>query len=236
MNVHIEKIYSSNASETQTEHNIFLRHSLEETPDYAPHIVPMLFAQAPAHSPKRWDADFFSVLTQQHVDTASNLKEKGFKTCVLAADNDGLLHKILSPRFNTNSISERMELICLIYQALKIILDDVWVALTMEELAPGGFDASDGVLVAQKLESLGLKNIIVSSGTRDFLPLFDRRATQKKSSEEEFLGSREPYLASSLWALEHTNLRVWSLGFIHDPEHALALAQELGLAGIIAKQ
>lgn len=235
MNVHIEKIYPSKVLETQANQIIFLRQNLEQSPEYAPNIIPILFAQAPELSRQRWDQSFFEDLTQHHVKAALRLKQKGFKTCVIAGDNDGFLQKALSPRFSTDDLAKRMEPLCTIYKKLKAVIDEVWVLLNIEELAPGGFDATDGVLVAQKLESLGLKNIIISSGTRDFLPLYDRRPTQKKSCEQEDFCSREPGLASSLWALEHTALKVWSLSFLHDPLHALALAKELGLAGIIHK-
>ena len=235
MNVHIEKIYPSNALEAQADQIIFLRHSLEQSPDYAPNIMPMLFAKAPPQSRQRWDSNFFLDLTKHHVEAALKLKQKGFKACVLASDNDGCLQKALSPRFSTDYLLKRMESLCNIYEALKAVIDEVWVLLNIEELAPGGFDATDGVQVAQKLENLGLKNIIISAGTHDFLPLYDRRPTQKKSSQEEDFCSREPNLASSLWALEHTSLNVYSLSFIHDPLHALALAKALGLAGVINK-
>jgi len=233
MNVHIEKIYPSNSLEAQAEQLIFLRHNIEQTPEYNLHTRPMLCAQAPESSRYAWDANFWSLLTRNHVDAALRLKQQGFTSCVLAADNDGCLQKALSPRFSSQPLSERMQPLCTIYEALKKVMNDVWVALTVEELAPGGFDASDGVLVAQQLEALGLKNLIVSAGTRDFLPLYDRRPTQKKAAQEEEFGSCEPGLASTLWVLEHTGLSIWSLSFIHDPAHALELAHTLGLAGVI---
>lgn len=233
MFVHTEKIFPCNIIAPKTGEHIFLRLNLDQEVLWSSFTIPMLFAKAPLINNKYWDEDFKAKLIKDHHNAALRLKNSGFRTCVIAADNDGCLQKILSPRYSLDDLTTRMQPLLAVYQDLSQIIEDTWVVLTIEELAPGGFDASDGILVAQQLELMGLKNLIITAGTRDFPPLYERRPTQKKHEEQEDFCSHEPGMASTLWALKHTKLTIWYLGFIHDRVHALALAKQLGLAGLI---
>jgi 2,4-dienoyl-CoA reductase-like NADH-dependent reductase (Old Yellow Enzyme family) len=231
MIVYNEKNASCNVDIINTE--VFLRVGLERNQDfrYSAHVTPIIWAPGPLNA----EADFLTMLITNHVAAAQCLKKAGYSRCVIGADNDGYLQKLLSPRFKTQDIHERMTALVAIYQEVSKVITDTWVALTIEELAPGGFDATDGISVAQKLENLGLKNLIISSGTRDFLPLYERRFTKKKRPEHEDFDSREPALSSSLWVLEHTNLAIWVLAFFQDYARAHELAKKIGVSGIIQK-
>jgi len=195
--------------------------------------VPILVKEAHTNR-QRFDDAHLESFIDQYSRVTKNLDLAGIKRIVIAADRDSLLQKALSPRFSTDSIWLRQKPLLRLFAALKEIMTDVRVLLTIEELAPGGLDPTDGIQVAQSLENLGLREIIATYGTRDFMPLYDRRSTRKKSDPADFL-SNEPGLASALWLKQYTNLSVACCAFIHEPSSALELAKSLGLAGLIKK-
>ncbi|HXW59940.1 MAG TPA: hypothetical protein VEK06_00230, partial [Myxococcota bacterium] len=170
-----------------------------------------------------------------HKKAALALKERGYKSVVLAADDDGYWQRSLSPRYSSAELTLRMIPLQKTYEALALIFDDLWLSLTLEELAPGGFDATDGLYVLNKFEELGLKRAIIAAGTRDFLPLYMRRATQKKNSLEKIAYSHEPDLATARWAVLHTKLEIWPLALIADRDEALSIGKRLGIAGLIKR-
>lgn len=191
----------------------------------------LLFKNSRTHH-SLWDQPFFDSLVARHVAVAQKLASLGIKKIGLAADDDGILHKIMSPRFSSMDLPQRMKPILSIYSGIKDLFEEVVVWLTVEELAPQGTDATDGVKVAQELESLGLKHIVAAGGTRDFPPLFYRRATTEKNTSLTF---NEPALASAIWLKKNTSLKVSSVSFIDD--HALAekLGRDLGLFSVIER-
>jgi hypothetical protein len=234
MNSYIEKIYPCEINNKAEDSHIFLRLNLEHALSYRAHLTPMIFAPA-KNNIYSFDDHVVKAVQEEHISAAKHLAQQGFFRLVLAANDDGFIQKMLSPRYNKKALHERMNMLIALYEDLRIIIKDLWVSLTIEELAPGGFDPYEGIVVAQELERLGLKNLIVSAGTRDFLPLYDRRPTQQKDSSSHFY-SREPFLASTLWPLEHTNLNLWALGYFDDYDQASLIAKKLGLAGIIDKK
>jgi 2,4-dienoyl-CoA reductase-like NADH-dependent reductase (Old Yellow Enzyme family) len=169
------------------------------------------------------------------VNKAKILFAHNHRRIALAADNDSLLHQMLSPRYAYGrSIEERTEPLLALYKAISCLME-VEVFLTVEDLSPGGLDATEGISIAVALEKTGLKKIIATSGTQNFPILFDRRPTRKKRPELKDFYSNEPSLAAAIWLQEHTDLEVHCSAFIDDPEQALLLAQNLGLAGLIEK-
>lgn len=212
------------------DNEVFVRLYLNQEKDWQTlslGCTPILFREA--------EADYKSHIVKEHLAAAIKLKKRGFNRLVIGADEDGAWQKILSPRFNAAKIEERMVDLLASFQLLSAVIDEVWVLLNVEELSPGGMDATDGVLIAQALESLGLKNIIASSGSKDFPPLYDRRCTEKKSDQQQDFRSHEPDLAASCWLLQHTGLKVWALAQVDDEDHALFLARSIGLSGLIKK-
>lgn len=243
MHIHSEKYFPCDPAPAHDALRSFVRLNVtnpEEVADFlrldkSTAIVPILCVPSPTTSNRSRDHYFYDTLIGHHVSAAMALKKQGYETLALSVDDDGALQQALSPRFFSAPLEERMVPVLKAFSALNAIIDDLWVALTLEELAPGGLDATDGVLILQKLGSLGLKQVIIAAGTRDFMPLFERRTTQKKASESPEFFSHEPDLASAIWALSHTNLKVWALAAIHDPGQAIAVATHMGLAGLLKR-
>lgn len=198
-------------------------------------VVPMLFHGGRAIHPARLEPSVVADLIELHVVWAEKLHDMGFDRIALAADNDGAWQKMLSPRYNTAELEQRIEPLLELYERLKAVNHRTTVVLPVEELAPGGLDATDGIAIARELEQRGLSEIIATAGTKDFWPLYDRRMTQKKRSDLDDFYSHEPSLASALWLIQHISLTVWCLAFFDDLAQASVLAQDLGLVGIINK-
>lgn len=222
--------------------NVYARINLDRSTDLddffrctAQQKTPLLFKDATSSHPSRFSPTLFDDVVKQHVACAKTLSAQGFSMVAIAADDDGLLQHVLSPRFGTLTEEERRAPLLTLYSELAQIMEHVTVVLCVEELAPQGMDATDGIAIARELERLGLKDIIATSGTKDFMPLYRRRMTQKKQEENPNFSSHEPALASALWLKEHTNLSVSCLTFVDDKATACALAQSLGLAGLIEK-
>ncbi|HXW53165.1 MAG TPA: hypothetical protein VEL47_03565 [Myxococcota bacterium] len=198
-------------------------------------IRPVLVKNQLALHSTRWTHSFFNELIMQHVAMAKRLVELGFSHLVIAADGDSAWQKILSPRFSSHDINQRKAPFLDLYCAMREITGHVVVLLTVEELAPEGMDATDGILIANDLEHLGLKEIIATSGTRDFLPLYTRRETCQKPSVPDQFFSNSPHLASAIWLQGRTNLSIWCSAFFEDKERTITLARRLGIAGLIEK-
>lgn len=193
--------------------------------------TPVLYKKSDIHH-SRFDSQMFASVVKEHLDFAQILADAGIKKIAIATDDDGMLHQILSPRFSSLDLATRAKPLLDIYLGLKAKFEEVVVWLLVEELAPGGLDATDGVSLAKMLEDLGLKHVVACSGTKDFPPLYFRKATKEKNEE---IVSTEPALASSLWLLNNTDLKVSSVAFIEDPKVACALAKSLGIFSVIEK-
>lgn len=238
MHIHIEKYFPCDLSYLNNTQSSFVRLNLlcpEELAsflqsDKVPNVIPVLTAFNIRE--RTYD---YKQLIDSHVEISELLSKRGYKHIVLSADDDGVWQKSLSPRYVKEDLKKRMQSFLLCYEALKNIIEELWVLITLEELAPGGLDATDGLAVLHELQKRGLKETVIASGTRDFLPLFNRRATQKKGDHADFC-SHEPDLASASWAVKYSDLKVWSLAKLHDEEHAKAIANKLGLAGLIKRE
>ncbi len=242
MKLALEKSMAALANNQDSDGEVFVRINIDKNEDEnflkmstMGQVIPMLFFEGAGLSSSLWQASFFAQVKERHISVLKKLKAHGYKKVVIAADNDGLLARMLSPRFSDWSMKERMTLLLDIFTDSQKIIDELWVALTIEELIPGGMDATDGIEVSKNLQSLGLKTLIVASGTKDFMPLYARKTTKKKVSQEEEFASHEPSLASCLWVRETTTLELWALADIDEPKDALDLAQSLGLSGIIIR-
>lgn len=211
-----------------------LERDLDKVAETGKNTMPMLFFLGESSS-SLWQKAFLDDCIEKHVRTAQEFKSLGLNRCTIAADQDGLFARILSPRFSDWPFEKRLEPLLETFKQVSKVLDEVWVLLTIEELSPGGMDATDGVAAARALQDAGLKTIIVASGTKDFMPLYDRKVTKKKISQEHDFYSREPGLASALWVRHSSTLKIWALLDIDDPVQAQELAELIGLEGIIQK-
>lgn len=195
----------------------------------------MLFFEGATSTASMWQDGYIDDVVARHVNAAKILVAEGHNKIILAADNDGLLARMLSPRFSDWPLEKRMAIILRIFSELSKCVHEVWVLLTIEELVPGGMDATDGVRTAQVLEKLGLKTIVVTSGSKDFLPLYQRKMTKKKITQTDDFCSHEPSLASALWVRQNTTLTVWVCADIDNESEAIELITYVGIIGIISE-
>lgn len=196
-------------------------------------ITPVLFKPVQHKHPSRYNEDEYREIIDEHRSWAQALVNQGITSIVLAIDNDGFFHQAISPRHSTRSVLERAQPLFDLYDAITAVIPDIKVLLNVEDLSAGGLDAYDGILIAQAFEQRGLKEIIACSGSREFMPLFNRRQTRKKNDQAEDFYSAEPQLAAGLWLKEHTKLKVQVIASFSDREMATSLAKELGFSGVI---
>lgn len=164
-------------------------------------------------------------------EQASEYLAKGASGVIVCADEDGEWHKQLSPRFHSGNITERSA-------SFSALLDDLnaqhipfAVALTVEELCPGGLDPTDGIWLAQLCETKGAVAIIASGGTQDFPALKYRRPTQIKDTNA-FFSHNEPWLSSALWLVGKVQIPIIAKGTPCKNEEAQVIAQRLGITAI----
>jgi hypothetical protein len=197
-------------------------------------VTPVIYKESDLH-PSLMSEPFCHSMVNRYVSMAQQLTAHGYRRFVIAADNDGVFQRLLSPRFSSLDLHTRMQPLMTLFSRLVEVADDVGVMLTVEELAPGGLDATDGIAIANALKERGLTEIIAKGGTRDFMPLYDRRMTKKKRTEHDDFNSNEPSMASALWLLQHTDLKVICASAIDNHESAINLAKKLGFTGLIEK-
>lgn len=142
----------------------------------------------------------------------------------LVLDEDGPLARLLSPR-----TSELPTVEARIAAALKEFKTGMGIALTVEELCPGGLDPADGILIAQAFEQAGARFVIASGGTADFPVLKFRRETHIQKS------GTYPWLASACWLIGRVQIPVYAQGYFDldsEPE-IVHRAKGCGLSGLI---
>jgi hypothetical protein len=143
----------------------------------------------------------------------------------LVVDEDGELAKIASPR--TSPYPDLQSRINALMSHLK---PEQGVALTVEELCPGGLDPTDGIAIAQAFEKAGAKFMIASGGTRDFPALKYRRTTQTTKAENY------AWLASAHWLIGRVSIPVYAAGpfELPAPTELIQEAKACGFAGLVA--
>lgn len=145
----------------------------------------------------------------------------------LSVDEDGELAKIASPRTSPYpDLNSRIDAL------LANFKPGQGVALTVEELCPGGLDPTDGIAIAKAFEKAGAKFIIASGGTKDFPALKYRRTTQTSKAENY------PWLASAYWLIGRVNIPVYAAGPFELPASAELIqeAKACGFAGLLMTQ
>lgn len=157
-----------------------------------------------------------------------------YQRVVLCVDEDSQAIKALSPRFADEA--SRKNAAQVIASAIRVLSvgHECLVALTIEELCPGGLDASDGIELAQLFVDAGAAAIIASGGTLDFPALKIRRPTQLKPERQTTREVwPETWLSSALWLVGRVRVPVYAQGIVSDLAHTLPAASRLGLAGVI---
>ncbi len=138
------------------------------------------------------------------------LAEQGCRAAILSADEDGFLHTHLSPRTKPIlPLGQRISDIVQVLRAVKNHLPFCGVALTVEELCPGGLDPTEGIAIAKALEAAGADFIIGSGGTKDFPALKWRKETQKKHEDLFDWDDVDCHLASPMWLVGRVSIPVF---------------------------
>lgn len=147
---------------------------------------------------------------------------------VLGIDDDGLLQSALSPRTGLG-VERGLERVLAIHRAV----GSGDVALTVEELCPGGLDATDGIAIARALVQQGAKRIYASGGTDALRPLRRRaKGSDKRASHH----AAHAALTSAAWLVGRVDVGVEIIAIIpFTAEGVDDAARALGLAGIVAE-
>lgn len=116
--------------------------------------------------PRALDASGWAAVSSAYAATASACRRAELP-CVLGADNDGLLHAALSPRTaaepdHARRVARILEMHEVVSSACGAPVD---VALVVEELCPGGLDATEGINAATALQARGVRRIYAGAGT-----------------------------------------------------------------------
>ncbi len=143
----------------------------------------------------------------------------------LAIDEDNTLIRLASPR--TSSLPNLKSRIRTLIKHLK---PGSGVALTIEELCPGGLDLTDGLLIAKAFEKSGAKFIIISSGTIDFPSLKNRKMTKLSIKKMNYI-----WLASACFLVGRIFIPIYAQGNFDLPikRSLLRRAKACGLSGLI---
>lgn len=169
--------------------------------------------------------------TIENLEEALLLQAQKTPGLIVKADDDGYWQQQLSPRYNGLSFEDRMQPFANLLDALKQHAIAFAVALTIEELCPGGIDATDGIALARLCEAKGAVAIIACCGTKDFPALKFRKPTQLKNSHDTFTHN-EPWLASALWLVGKVQIPIIAKGSPLDVDKARSIAQQLGITDI----
>ncbi len=146
------------------------------------------------------------------------------RRAVVAVDDDGLLHRALSPLGGTPDADTVVGII-----AACAPCD---LHLTIEDLAPGGLDATAGLAFARRaLAVAGATRVYAGGGTAAFDPLWSRR--KGNSIDRSGLG-----LASAVWLSGCVSVPVFGVvrGVVDvdvDVDVVTRRARGLGLAGVL---
>lgn len=143
----------------------------------------------------------------------------------LSVDEDGPLIKIASPRTSMlPDLKSRIEVL------IKYLKPENGVALTVEELCPGGLDLTDGLLIAKAFEKSGAKFVIASSGTIDFPSLKNRKATKLLNKKANYI-----WLTSACFLVKQISIPIFAQGSFDFPveDSLIREAKFNGLSGLV---
>lgn len=235
MKIIYEQSFNTDFAKSEASEAVFVRVDVDaqQTKKLSPQAIPILHRTA--HDFAAYRPHFIDDICQQYTQCAKALQDLGFSHLALGFDQDGALQKWLSPRFNQAEEWLRIKPLVSLYENIKRLIPMVTIFLTVEELAPGGMDLTQGIGMAQSLEALGLTDLVVASGTQDFPWLYDRRPTTQKKNEPDF-SFNDPELGSAVWIKQNTHLNIWP--YLQNPpeQSTIATAQTLGFSGLVVRK
>ncbi len=146
------------------------------------------------------------------------------RTIALGVDDDGLLQGAWSPRTGGAPDGNRLERVLAVHRAI----GPSDALLCVEELCPGGVDATDGIEAARALVAQGATTIYASAGTRAFAPLLTR-------VKGDTVGDPALVLASAAWLVGRVAARVVAVVPRGDRTELLPRARALGLDDVLVR-
>lgn len=160
-----------------------------------------------------------TALIAAFADAAHRVRASG-RRVVVAVDDDGLLHRALSPLGGPSDVEVVLRVIAACSPCdLRVVVED---------LAPGGLDATAGIAFARRaVDVADATRVIAGGGTAAFDPLWSRR--KGRSVDTSGLS-----LASAAWLVGRIDVPV--LGLVRgavDVDVVTERARRLGLAGIV---
>jgi 2,4-dienoyl-CoA reductase-like NADH-dependent reductase (Old Yellow Enzyme family) len=136
----------------------------------APSALPF---DAESPTPHALTLEEIEQIREAFVQATQRSLEAGFKLIEVHAAHGYLLHEFLSPLANQRqdefggSFENRTRLLREVVQAVRAVLPDgypLWVRISATDWAEGGWDIDQSVALSDKLKSLGVDAIDVSSG------------------------------------------------------------------------
>lgn len=173
--------------------------------------------------PRPLDEAGWQALGEAFARAALAIRRAG-QTPILGIDDDGLLQAALSPRSGGSDGAARLARVLAVHRAC----GPVDVALCVEELAPGGLDAQDGIEAARALVAQGARTVYASAGSHAFPPLL----TRTKGSS---VGDPALALRSAAWLVGRVPARVVAV-VDSEADALLPRARALGLDGVVARE
>lgn len=164
----------------------------------------------------------WSALVSAWMDAARLVRATG-RVVAVAVDGDGLLHAALSPLQSPSRPDRVLAVLAACAPCIPL--------LTIEDLAPGGLDASAGVAFARAaVVAARATTLMATAGTGWLLPLRDRR--KGGSVDETGLA-----LASAGWCIGRVDATIVGVVRASVPVAvAVAAARRLGLTGVVVEE
>ena len=179
-------------------------------PDGAPEV-------RTGRTPRALDDAGWEAVTRAYA-SAAELAARGGVRCALVVDDDGLLHAALRA-----DPSARARVL-----AIHAACGGVDVILAVEDLAPGGRDATDGIADARALVAQGAKRIYAGAGTAS-LPALRRR-------EKGTTTGVAAHLASAAWLVGRVDAEIVAVVPHGDVDALGRAAAALGLRGVVVER
>jgi len=160
-------------------------------------------------------------VTRAFVAGAAALRANGGRP-IVALDDDGLLHGCVSPLAGADAAT--------FDRAVAVVraCAPCDVLTVVEDLAPGGLDATAGVQRARALVAAARASTLYATAGTARLPPLHRRA---KGGAVDDVGH---FLASAAWCVGRIDRPIVAVGTSAAPDETLvARARRLGLAGVV---
>jgi hypothetical protein len=169
--------------------------------------------------PRALDEQGWQEVERSFVTGATVLRRAGIRP-VLALDDDGLLHGCLSPLMGDAPVARA--------EAIVAACAPCDVLVVVEDLAPGGIDATTGIALARRFASAAQATTLYATcGTIRLAPL--SRRTKGAAVDE-----RAHFLASATWCVGRVDRPVVAVGHAAATDSVLlARARALGLSGVV---